>query len=271
MDNCIELEDLDDPRLAAYANLKHSNSARQRNSFVVEGRWCVERLLASSFQTESILLPRGKESEFAGRLPDQTTIYSLRSEAINDLVGYKFHRGVLACGRRQALLPVDQLRFSQQDPAIALAVIGVSEHENLGSIIRSASALGIGDILIGPGTIDPFSRRVIRVSMATVFSQRLFDLRDPIQQLPGLTADGTIRTIVTTLDSDATCLEHLSPDNRNCLLVVGNEATGVPVEIQQLAADRVTIPMHLGTDSLNVAVAAAIFMHELCRWTRSIS
>ena len=264
MTRIIEINEATDRRLRPYANLRSDiDRESDSDSFVVEGRWCVQRLIESRQTIRSIVVERGKEKEVAGWLTDATPLYSLPPEQIRQLVGFDFHRGVLASGRRPPLLSIDQLAFTKDLPAMALAVLGVTEKENLGSIIRTAAALGIENLLIGPKTADPYSRRVIRVSMATVFQQQLFALDGPETQLAELRRNRNIRTIVTTLDADATPLDELVRDDRDSILVVGNEAEGVDRSIQAIATDRVTIPMRPGTDSLNVSIAAAIVMYQL--------
>jgi tRNA G18 (ribose-2'-O)-methylase SpoU len=261
----IQLDDPADQRLSSYANLKAYRHESARSTFVTEGRLCVQRLLASNHAVDSILVERGKEIEFLAEVAESTPIYSLPTEQIKQLVGYNFHRGVLACGPRPRMLEISELSFQPGRSKMAIAVLGIVEHENLGSIIRTATALGIENILVGPGTVDPFSRRVIRVSMATIFKQHLFRLEHPESQLRELQRSNNLRTIVTTLSPGATELDQFVLDERNSVLVFGNEANGVAPEVQREATDRVTIPMQLGTDSLNVAIAAAIIMHDLVR------
>jgi tRNA G18 (ribose-2'-O)-methylase SpoU len=260
----IEINDTSDPRIQCYANLRSgSGPDSEADWFIVEGRWCVQRLIESPHAVISLLVQSGRERETESWLAQQTPLYSLPSDQIRRLVGFDFHRGVLACGRRPNLLTIDDLEFRTGAPTIALAMLGVNERENLGSMMRTAAALGIKNLLIGPKTADPLSRRAIRVSMATVLKQQLYMLDQPTDQLTRLQQTRNVRTIVTTLDSGATPLNKFEPDDREMILVVGNEADGVDPATQQIATDRVTIPMQLGTDSLNVSVAAAIFMYQL--------
>jgi tRNA G18 (ribose-2'-O)-methylase SpoU len=196
-------------------------------------------------------------------LNDTTPIFSLPAETVRSLVGYNFHRGILGCGRRPTLGSAESLQLAASPPRVALAAIGVNQRENLGSMLRTAAALGIQKVLIGPQTADPFSRRTVRVSMATVLKQQLYALTDPEADLRRLQTAAQVRTVVTTLSPDATPLDQFVPDSRPCILVMGSEAEGIDPAIEQIATDRVTIPMQLGTDSLNVSVAAAIFMYEL--------
>ncbi|MEM1068932.1 MAG: RNA methyltransferase [Planctomycetota bacterium] len=267
MSAVIELGDAQDERLAAYRNLQgQSVGSFETDTFVVEGRWCLQRLAQSRHKILSVLVERGHESLAIEVVKPETTIYSLPGDQMRSLVGYDFHRGVLGCGRRPKLMDAMDLDLGAVPSKLALAVLGISDRENMGSIIRSATALGVTDLLIGPRTVDPYSRRSIRVSMATVFSQTIYDLSEPIQQLKSLSDQSGFRTVVTTL-REATPLEAFEHDDRPVVLIVGNEADGVAESIERIATDRLTMPMKTGADSLNVAVATAIFLYELNKVT----
>ncbi len=226
-------------------------------TFVVEGRWCVELLAKSKHETISVVVQDGRQDEVASWYDTDVPIYVVSAATIRELVGFDFHRGILACGRRPAFAPIDQLNLQS---GVTLCVLGVSQQDNLGSMIRTAMALGIDRLIVGPKTADPLSRRAIRVSMGTVFGQTIYQLVDPPRELHSL---ASVRTVVTTLAKDATPLNDFVIDDRPMVLVVGSEPDGVDDAVQVAATDRVTIPMKLGTDSLNVAVAAGIFMHAL--------
>ena len=263
MPRIIEISEASDERLQCYADLRSSASRRlDSDSFVVEGRWCVQRLIESSAALVSVVVEHGKEAEIARWLPESTPLYSLPPELLRQLVGFDFHRGMLACGRRPRMQAIDELEFKPNGSPLALAVLGVDQQENLGSMIRTAAAMGIEHVLVGPKTADPFSRRAIRVSMATVLTRSVYELDQPEAQLRELQETKNVRSIVATLDRDATPLNRFVADDRCGILIVGNEAKGVDRAIQEIATDRVTIPM-LGTDSLNVSIAAAIFMYQL--------
>ena len=127
----------------------------------------------------------------------------------------------------------------------------------------SGAALGISDVLIGPECVDPFARRVLRVSMGNAFNLRLFDVQESLSALEYCHSIG-METIAACLSKSS---EELSGFRRNgpALVVFGNEAQGLPLEIQNAAFRSVRIDMALGTDSLNVSVAAGIILHNLSR------
>jgi len=260
----LRLELATDPKLKNYRNLRWNRKPGPENQhFIAEGRYCVERLLQSRHRVHSVLVTEGKAAEALIWTDGKTPVYSLPSEEMRKLVGFDFHRGVMACGERPALNPCTTLDLGHQKQELAIAIIGVTERENVGSIMRTSAGLGIHRILLGPNTADPFARRTIRVSMGTVFRLQLYDLNSPVSQLAEFTRNDRVRTIVSTLADQATPLRDFRLDQHSGILVIGSEADGVATEIQKAATDRITIPMKLGTNSLNVSIATAICLHEL--------
>lgn len=258
------LTNADDPRLESYRNSRWNRQPdATTDDFIVEGRYCVERLLQSDYEVNSVLVAEGKSIEIRGSRTRVVPVYSLPTAEIRRLVGFDFHRGIMACAKRQAFKSMIAFEQEIAEPQITVALLGLYERDNVGSIMRTAAALGVERILLGPNTADPFSRRTIRVSMGTVFRLKLYELSDPVAQLPALADRHDLHTIVTTLDQNATPLRDFRLTRQSGILIAGNEAEGVSEEVQRVATDRVIIPMSLGTNSLNVAVATAICLHDL--------
>ena len=273
MEHIIRLDSASDSRLSPYSNLRwKSKSLIRHHEFVVEGRLCVQRLLASQLQVNSVLVQEGREIEATTWIRDrQLPIYVLPAEEIRQLVGFDFHRGFLASALRPSLLELSKLDWSQMIHPLALAVFGVAETENLGSMLRTATALGIRDILMDSRSADPYARRTVRVSMGNVFKQRFYRLDDPVEQLKEMANQTQLRTVVTTLGAGASLLQDWQADHRPVVLVMGNESTGVDSAIEAIANERITIPMEFGTDSLNVSVATGICLYSLVHAFRSLT
>src|SRR5690606_16189537 len=111
---------------------------------------------------------------------------------------------------------------------------------------------------------DPFYRQAVRVSMGTVFRIPIVRCESLHADLQRLKTHWGVRLMATVLDKDAQPLAGYARPPRLAVLF-GNEAQGIRPDILPLCDDRVTIPMKLGTDSLNVAVAAGVFLFELTR------
>lgn len=261
-----KLDDVDDQRLAPFRDIRHRKTDATSPHFIVEGRLNVCRLLASRFETRSIVIQAGTDTTqiAAARQAKAIPVYELDRDLIRQLIGFDFHRGVIAAATRPQLRPLDQLKADPQNHSVVVAAIGISEAENLGSLMRSAAGFGIRDFVIGPGTIDAFSRRVVRVSMGTIFGLNLYQAAAPVTDMQAMHAAGW-QSIAACLTPGAKPIADWQPIGNQQLLLLGNEAAGLAPDVLQAVASRVTIPMHAGVDSLNVGVAGAVLMYELTR------
>ena len=265
------IESLSDPRLEPYRHLRTSNLTRFSGRFIAESRPLVQRLLASSLRVESVLVDENDLDEGREWLPDDLPILVVPTAMIPELIGFHFHRGFLACGHRPPAKPWDSKSWGGaggNPPAdwTGVLLVGVQDPENMGSILRTCSALGIQDILIGPECVDPFARRVLRVSMGNAFKLSFYEVANPSATLDSIRNLG--------VESLAACLSPTSIEltewhrSRPALVVLGNEAHGLPPEVIAGSDQGIRIDMDLGTDSLNVSVAAAILLHYVCRLGR---
>lgn len=260
----IEITDPLDSRLDAYRNLRIGDP---RDGFIAEGSLVVQRLLQSEIPLRSVVLHRGQEHRYASQIPASTPAYVVEPKIGEQIAGYDFHRGVLAHGDCPSFLGCEELAHRQ--PRLALALVGISDPENVGSLLRSAAALGVHDVLIGPRTITPYARRVIRVSMAAVFHHRFYRFDQPTAQILQLQSSG-MQFAATTLAKDAVEISTLGRQlaDQGTVLMVGNEAQGLDQVVQDVCRVRVTLSMHEKTDSLNVGVAGGIFLYELTKHRR---
>lgn len=265
------IDDLADNRLDPYRNIRTTNLTRFSGRFIAESEPLVRRLVASPLAIESIVIDSDYLEEAREWIPDTVQVLAIAPKKVSELIGFNFHRGYLACGIRPSTVPFDPSHFAQLSaarslPPIAVLLVGVQDPENMGSIMRSCAALGIDHLIIGPQCVDPFARRVLRVSMGNAFKLKLSETADPIAFLNHCSAND--------FDSVAACLNEKSQSlesvrlERPCIVLFGNEAHGLPDSVIDLVSKTVKIDMELGTDSLNVSVAAGIFLHYLCRLAR---
>ena len=254
------IDDVDDPRIAPFRDLQRPRDSTKAAHFVAEGNFLVDRLLASVYEVESVLVQRGREERFA-EVAVETPVFVADSQLLREIVGYDFHRGVLACGIRRPFKSTGDLLFDDSQN-VAVGLLGISDQENVGSILRSAAAFGIDRVLIDDRTIDPLARRSIRVSMGTVFKHQIFRFGDTLNEIRQV-QQRDVRVIASTLDQSASPLSEFRIDQRPMLLMMGNESQGLSQETQSVCNERLRIEMRLETDSLNVAVAAAVMMHAI--------
>ncbi len=255
------LTSLDDPRLAPYRELKDRTLAARHGLFVAEGEHLLRRLLESDFRVASVLMADRRTAELAPIVPADVDVFVLPQDKLNDVVGFRFHAGVLAMGVRKPALTIDDVL---RDDAAAIRLVvcpDLISAENLGSMIRLSAGFGADAMIVGPRSIDPFVRQSVRVSMGTICRLPIVQSADLVRDLSLLHRQWGVQRVATVLHSTALPLTQ-APKHARLALMFGNEAQGLDAEVVALSDQRVTMPMHLGTDSLNVAVAAGIFMYH---------
>jgi tRNA G18 (ribose-2'-O)-methylase SpoU len=257
----IPIDDLDDPRIAVYRSLKATNRTRYLDHFIVEGERLVARLLDSRFPIVSAMLADRYEDKFASPIPEDVPVYVVSHAMIEHVVGFPFHRGILACGGRRPWPSLEKLTADPQRPFFAVLLPKVSNPENLGAIARIGDVFGIDAIVVGPECPDPLSRRVLRVSMGAalrlpvIVSERLIETAGYLAQLSGFEL---IAAVADPVAEPFVCVER----PRRIGLVLGDEHQGIDPEWLALCRRAVTIRMRPGASSLNVAVAAGILIYH---------
>lgn len=259
MKNVEFVDSLEDPRIGDFRSLKDRELAQRGERFIAEAEQVVRRLLDSDFPVESVLLAQRRLDEIAPIVPQNVPIYVVPDEVIHQIVGFKFHSGVIACGRRKPRQTLDQAMHRLGEQATIVICPEVANTENLGSLIRIAAGFGADAMILGERSCDPFYRQSIRVSMGTVFKLNLVQSTDLLADMKRLREQWGYELIATVLDESAEALQSVRRGKR-IGLVFGNEAQGLDSDFVAACDRRVTIPMKLGTDSLNVAVAAGVFL-----------
>jgi tRNA G18 (ribose-2'-O)-methylase SpoU len=259
------VDSIDDPRVAPYRNLR-DRTLRGESIFVTEGRVLTRRLLESPFEAESVLAAEGFVAEFAPLAGDRTALYVAAESLLLEIVGFPFHRGVLGCGRRPPAKTLAELMAAVDRPGPLCLVIcpEVTKPENLGLVFRAAAGLGVDGVLLGQRCCDPLSRRALRVSMGGVLGVPFARSQNVLEDLQTLKTLYGLELLATVLDGRAEPIQQVRWPPRAGLLL-GNEADGLGDHYLSLCDRRLTIPMRPGTDSLNLGVAAGIFLYEMTR------
>ena len=202
-----------------------------------------ERLLPQlAAHVETLLLP---DKLFASAVPSETP------------------QGVAALVRCKIFKLEDVLAKSQSGPLLAIA--GVQDPGNLGTILRSAEAFGAGGALLGEGTVSSFNSKVIRASAGSVFrlpivQTKLAAILHQLREL-GLRLIATSSHKGTPLDQ-AMLTAPLA-------IFIGSEGAGLPRDLLAEMTDTVVIPHSPTVESLNAGVAASIVLYEIARQRNS--
>jgi tRNA G18 (ribose-2'-O)-methylase SpoU len=260
----VPITRLDDDRLAMYRDLKVTNLTRNSGKFVVEGEKLLDRLLASPFELDSVLATDRLAPALSARVPAEKPLYVVPEPRIGEIVGYNFHRGVLACGVRGPARGALELARAVRPIATFVVCPRIDNPENLGAIVRIADVFGVDAVLTGSRCPDPLSRRVLRVSMGSALRVPVVVAEDLAAEVARLRDAHGFVTAATVVDPGAEPIDTFRRPGRLALFL-GSEGHGLEPTWLALCDVRVTIPMRAGAESLNVAVAAGIALHHVTR------
>lgn len=264
----IDITDPDDERVDDFRDLnsidRRPDLPTGKGLVIAEGVLVVQRMLVSRFTPHAFLGTDRRLAELGGDLAHTAApFYRASAEVMAEVVGFHLNRGVLGVARRPAELTTMQVLTGAHTVAV---LEGVNDHENLGSVFRNAAGLGVDAVIFGAGCADPLYRRAVRVSMGHAllvpFAQAghwpgdLELLRNNGFQLLAMTPDSQAHALADAMDALV---------GQKLAVLVGAEGPGLTETAMRASDVRVCIPMSRGTDSLNVATAAACAFYERVR------
>lgn len=232
----------DNNRVKAVRKL-HKKKERDKNrQYLIEGEHLVEVALSSEAEIDEIFILDGITFDLDFKNITVTTVNESVMKSLSTLVTPP---GILAVVN-EANMNVDSNRV--------LILDGIQDPGNLGTLIRTADAFNFKHIVMSNDTVDAYNDKVLRSAQGSHFHVKLerTDLKHFLQSFEG-------KVLTTSLAGEET---SKSVKEEKLALILGNEGKGVSEEIQQEANTLVRITMPGHAESLNVAVAGGILMHE---------
>jgi TrmH family RNA methyltransferase len=244
-------------------DLKRRKARERQQLFVCEGVRAVEELLRSPIPVRGALVapqlrdvPRGAELERSLRARN-VELAEVSSHEFASAAETESPQGVLAI----AEVPVRSLEaFRTEDRYRLLVLDAVQDPGNVGTTLRTAAALGVAATVSLPGTVDLWNAKVVRSAMGAHFHHPA--MSSTWDELDAFRAARDVSLWAT--DPTGDLLERDAAPQR-LALVVGNEGSGVSNAARERADRLVAIPIASSVESLNVAVATGILLHELRR------
>ena len=265
------IDDPADPRVADYVLLTDPELRRLRERgdgrggfFMAEGALVIRTLLTSSpfvGSVRSVLVTPVRHEALADTLavlPDEVPVYVADQAVVNEVSGFALHRGALASVARPRLPSLASLCATA---SLVVMTEGVNDHENLGALFRNCAAFGVDGVVLDRTSCDPLYRRCVRVSMGHVLRVPFTVLDDSAVEGVGALRSMGFEVVGLTPRVDADDVRSVGPGGRRAV-VIGAEGPGLSDEALAACDRLVRIPMASGVDSLNVATAAAIALHE---------
>lgn len=262
MPSIIAIDDVDDPRVAAYRDVRERDLVGREGLFVAEGEVVVRVLLGprSRHRPVSLLIAEKRVASLASLVATaEIPVYAASQAAMDRVVGFPIHRGILALGRRAPVEQAGDVLAGLGSRALVVVLSGIANHDNMGGVCRNAAAFGADAVILDGDCCDPFYRKAIRVSVGAALTLRFARVAAIGEALDGLAANGFATLALSPAGAEA--LSDIARPNR-IAVVFGAEGPGLPPTV--LARTRtVRIAMAQGVDSLNVATASGIVLHRL--------
>ncbi|MBH24858.1 MAG: RNA methyltransferase [Myxococcales bacterium] len=264
----VPLDDILDPRLDPYREVRDKDLAGRERAFVIEGRVVLQTVLRRGrYPLRSVLVSRRKLdglTSLLDEIPRSVPIYTLPHEHMVEVVGFPIHRGLLAIGERPEEPGADMILSAlSPGPATVLVLEGLTNTDNVGACFRNAAAFGVQAVLLDATCCDPLYRRAMRVSAGCAAAVPFG--REPSQALLEALKRHGFFSIALALTEGAAPLAARARPAERVALWLGSEGPGLRPETIAGADARRVIPMASGIDSLNVATAGAVALFALQR------
>lgn len=265
----MDITSRDNRFIREYRHLLTDGKYRRRTGrFVLEGARLCEEAVRSGISVETVLFTAHAREQY----PVQTAAVCAAApayEITESLAAYiadtTAPQGLFCI----ACVPQQSPSSVQLSPVGRYAALeAVQDPGNLGTMIRTAEAMGLDGLLLSDGCCDPYNPKVLRGSMGGVFRLPLFPVGDLAALLPHLAEQG-MTTVACVVDADATVIQSLSL-GAGTVAVIGNEGNGLSADTVTACTVRATIPMNGRAESLNASMAAGIVFWEMTRKDTSV-
>lgn len=249
---------LKNPAVQAARALRDAKERAKENAFLLDGEHMVsEALHMCPERVRALFIAQGREEAFAPLLslaPNGTELYLTPDHVLEAIAQVKTPQGIAAVCEKPKARSLETLGER------LMLLENVQDPGNVGTILRTLDAAGFDGCVLTAGCADPYGPKTLRATMGSIFRVPLAFCKSAAEAAPALCARG-YAVIGAALDGEP-FYERGSLPKRLCVLI-GNEGAGLTKEALACCTHRYRLPMRGGAESLNAAVAAAVFMYEL--------
>ena len=258
-------------QLVKHVRLLHKKKVRwETKNFFVEGLRSVEQSIISHadikyvLYSDSLFETKGGNDLFKKISIKYKKVYKITDKLLKEICDTQNPQGIIAVVGFDNKTLIEALK---EKGNFLVLLDRVQDPGNMGTIIRTADALGANGILVTSGCVDPYNPKTIRATMGSVFHIPLVHFESSDEALSILKSK-SIGIISTGLLSSRPCYEI--DFTKDFVLVIGNEASGVSEDILASSDSIVKIPMTGRAESLNAAIASGIVMYEASRQRQNL-
>ena len=228
------------------------------NKYIIEGVKLIEEAIKEKVDIEHVVICEDCMEE---GIFDKKLMYEIakldcvyvNSKVFSGLTDVMNPQGILAVVKKSNKEP--KINY---DEDIIIVLDGIQDPGNLGTILRTVDSANLKQIIVSSETADAFNSKVVRSTMGAIFRVNVIKSQDLVKDLANMKAHG-FEVVVTSLNTNNVIYDI---DYTKKVIVIGNEANGVSKEVQEIADNKVKIPMIGKTESLNASVATGIMIYE---------
>lgn len=249
------------PLLKQIRSLHRRQTREKEQRFLLEGSHCLIEAIKKSLQLESIVVSKTYLSQAMEELSqlDIDQIAAVDDELFDSLVSTKTSCGVLALAR----MPVQSAAAVKNwQPRLIVVADAIQDPGNLGTLVRTAYAANAGGMLVLKGSVDLYNPKLVRSAAGALFALPIVSGIDEETGIELLKEAGFKLVVCQAEASKAYFdLDMILPT----ALVLGNEGRGISRRLAAEADESISIPMHPGAESLNVAISGGIILFEAAK------
>ena len=241
--------------------LKDKKHRDESNEYIIEGVKLIEEAVKENAKIKKIII-----------CEDTTRTYEIPTHIMYEIAKYecvyvtdKIFASITQVTKPQGIMAIigrnnneNNIDYSQD---IIVALDDIQDPGNLGTILRTVDSIGLNQILVSKGTADCYNPKVVRSTMGAIFRIKIIECED-LEQTLKETQKNNFKLVVSSLQTN-NCLYDINFDKK--VIIIGNEANGVEPQIQEMADEKIKIPMLGKTESLNASVATGIILYEYVR------
>ena len=241
--------------------LKEKKYRDQSQEFIIEGIKLVKEAIEEKANIKQIIICDNCENsgiiskDLMYEIAKYNCVY-VTENILKTMSDVNAPQGIMAIiGRNNNENNID---YSQD---IIVALDDIQDPGNFGTILRTVDSIGLNQILVSKGTADCYNPKVVRSTMGAIFRIKIIECED-LEQTLKETQKNNFKIVVSSLQTNNS-LYDINFDKK--VIIIGNEANGVEPQIQEMADEKIKIPMLGKTESLNASIATGIILYEYVR------
>ena len=233
----------------------------QNNCYIVEGIKLVEEAIQEDALIQKIVIceESTKTSQISKNLMYEIAKYDcvyVTEKIFKTISQVMTPQGIMAVIKKNKERPI--VKYNED---IIVALDDIQDPGNLGTILRTVDSVGLKQLIVSKGTVDVYNSKVVRSSMGAIFRIEVIEVEN-LKETIEMIRRNDYNLLVTSLQTEESIYDI---NYKKKVIVIGNEANGVSKEIQDMADQKVKIPMLGKTESLNASVATGIILYEYVR------